>query len=400
MLLDGRPHLCRIPYVPPDSSDNSTASESAQAEQQQDLVRASDHGWKLLSDMQGTCLYYLAGWWVYSFCYNDGVNQFHPLPPNRGFPPYPPTPDPATENFRLGSFKKEQSESKEIAQNEATQSSASLPSSTDISTHLQTRGESNFLVQKLGGGTVCDLTGEPRQIEVQYHCNPNFGDRINMIKETSTCAYLMVIHTPRLCNEVAFLPPQTDKPNLITCQEIVTKDEEADWKKGKAAQASYELFKAGQEQENVQGGDKRKNPIIGGIELGGQKLVGGSPERTIKASKIARPPKAKEEKYIATLASSDGKYTTIMNEREIRKHSLKHTLDEIEDYIVQTEEWASNMRPGQPWKLDVVQTAEGQQYRGILMADDEEEKKDEHTKESEERKPDGSQEEYKEEKKP
>ena len=392
--------MCRIPHVSPEAGDNGIASESSQTEQQQDLIRASDHGWKLLSGMQGNCLYYGAGWWVYSFCYNDGVDQFHPMPPNRGVPMYPPTRDPNTEEYSLGKFPKEEREDRAIESGETSQTSQTLPPRTDMSTHLQTRGESNFLVQKLGDGTICDLTGKPREVEVQYHCNPNFGDRISMIKETATCSYLMVIHTPRLCNEVAFMPPQPDKPNLISCQEVVSKDEEEDWKRGKEAQASFELFRAGGEQEGVDSGEKRKNPIIGGIELGGHQLVGGTPERTIKASRIARPPKAKEEKYIATLASSDGKYTKIMNEAEIQKHDMKHALDEIKDYIVQTEEWANKVRPGQPWKLDVVQTAEGQQYRGILMADDEDEDSDEQPEESREKKLEGSQEEYKEEKKP
>ena len=32
---------------------------------------------------------------------------------------------------------------------------------------LVERGESRYLVQRLEGGTVCDLTGKPRRVEVQ-----------------------------------------------------------------------------------------------------------------------------------------------------------------------------------------------------------------------------------------
>lgn len=400
MMLEGRPYLCRIPHVLPETEDNST-SDAQQAEQQQELIRASDSGWKLLAGMEGNCLYSGTGWWMYSFCYGQDVLQFHPLPPMRGQPLYPPTPDPHVYNFTLGRFKRDDDKK---ANELGSGDGESTTSDTSVSTELQTRGESNFLVQKLGGGTTCDLTGEERQIEIQYHCNPNFNDRISLIKEVATCSYQMVVHTPRLCNEAAFLPPQTSKPNTIACREILGKDEEADWKKGKAAQASFELFQAQQDQAGVQDGQSRKRPVVGGIELGGQKLVGGSPERTIKASKLAQPPKMqpKEEKYIATLASSDGKQTTIMNEREIRRHELTHSLDQIEDYILQTEEWAENVRPGQPWKLDVVQTANGMEYRGILIANDgEEEEEQSKATDISDGAQEGSQEEYKQpEKKP
>ena len=372
LLLDSRPYLCRIPFVPPEVESNTTAS--TQAEQQQELIRASDHGWELLSGMQGTCLYYASGWWVYSYCSGDGVNQFHPMAPGRGYPMYPPTPDPEVFNFRLGSAKKGDTD-----QNKDVSSFAGSSEG-----QYQTRGESNYLVEKLGGGTTCDLTGEPRQVEIQYHCNPNFGDKIHMIKETATCSYLMVIHTPRLCNEVAFQPPQTDKPHLITCEEIVSRDEEADWKKGKTAQASFELFQAEEAHRDPETGNP-KRLVVGGIQFAAQNLVGGSPERTIKVGKIATPPKPKEEKYIATLASSDGKYTKIMNEQEIRRYDLKGSLEEIADYIEQTEEWAGNMRPGQPWKLDVVQTADGVQYRGILMEIEEEGNQDSKSAEGEDK---------------
>ena len=399
MVLHDRPFLCSIPQAAPEVQDNSTASDS---EGQQDLVKVSDSGSQLLEGMRGNCLYSGTGWWLYVFCYGEQISQFHPLPPARGRPPFPPTPDPSVTNFQLGRFRNSNAKPRELGTgNEEAQKL--LSSETDVSTNLQTRGESNFLVQKLGGGTQCDLTGEARQIEVQYHCNPTIGDRISMIKEVATCQYLMVIHTPRLCNEAAFLPPQVSKPNIIACREVIAKEEEEDWKKGKAAQAAYEIFKTEQEDAPPAEGQPRKLPVVGGIELGGQKLVGGSPERTIKASKLVRPPKMdpKQEKYIATLASSDGKQTTIMNEREIRKHDLTHSLEQIEDYILQTEEWAENVRPGQPWKLDVVATAQGTEYRGILIANDAEAEDDAKPTEEIEKKQEGSQEEYKQpEKKP
>jgi len=58
----------------------------------------------------------------------------------------------------------------------------------------------------MGGGTWCELIKKNRRIEVQFQCDPNGGDRIEWIKETTTCSYLMVIHTPKLCHDLAFVP--------------------------------------------------------------------------------------------------------------------------------------------------------------------------------------------------
>lgn len=55
----------------------------------------------------------------------------------------------------------------------------------------------------------------------QFHCNSLGTDRIGWIKEVSICCYLMVIYTPRLCNDVAFLPPRENRAHAIGCQEVM-----------------------------------------------------------------------------------------------------------------------------------------------------------------------------------
>jgi hypothetical protein len=58
----------------------------------------------------------------------------------------------------------------------------------------------------MGGGTWCELIKKNRRIEVQFQCDPQGGDKVAWVKETSTCSYLMVIHTAKLCNDLAFVP--------------------------------------------------------------------------------------------------------------------------------------------------------------------------------------------------
>lgn len=77
----------------------------------------------------------------------------------------------------------------------------------------------------MGGGTWCELTKKNRKIEVQFQCDPNAGDRIAWIKEVSTCSYLMVIHTAKLCNDLAFVPVtrvgEGEGVHEIVCQKVL-----------------------------------------------------------------------------------------------------------------------------------------------------------------------------------
>lgn len=186
-----------------------------------------------------------------------------------------------------------------------------------------------------------------------------------MIKETSTCSYLMVIHTPRLCNDVAFQPQQVDKPNAISCQEIVSEEGVEEWKSWKE-ELMREHMKAMEAQSELAAqiageGGKALPPaplIIGGIEVGAQQLVGGSPERTIKASNIVSGGKksGKGDQYLATLARYDGKETTVMSDKEMNKLGLSAVKDDADKYREKLMKAAAG---GVPWKLELWRTDRG-----------------------------------------
>lgn len=177
-MVKGQRYLCSIPIVPDEESQNSTVSaEEAKAEQEKELIRATDRGAELLQGMQGNCIYYVSGWWSYSFCYMAEVKQFHQLQAGRDVPIYPPMEDMSVKSFILGRYP-EQNKSdkkkgrktlgneqgtKEVDDEEAKQkeeTALSLP-------RLETKGASKYMVQHLSGGTECDLTGRDRKIEIQ-----------------------------------------------------------------------------------------------------------------------------------------------------------------------------------------------------------------------------------------
>lgn len=60
--------------------------------------------------------------------------------------------------------------------------------------------------------------------DLQYHCAETGKERVSLIKEVTTCNYVLVIETPRLCAEPAFLPVKQDAENYVTCRKIVPDD--------------------------------------------------------------------------------------------------------------------------------------------------------------------------------
>ncbi|KAF2231552.1 hypothetical protein EV356DRAFT_535386 [Viridothelium virens] len=358
MVLDSRRYLCSIPSVADfdASSNNSTASAD---ELEKELARASDRGWELLNGMKDNCLYFMSGWWSYSFCYNVGVRQFHPLPPARGVPLFPPVEDPTVPGFELGMYagsgnkaggKRERLTVDEGEEKGEVKDEGKTDTETGLA-RLETKGEVKYLVQKLSGGSTCDLTGKDRKIEVQFHCNPNSADKIGLIKEIAICSYLMVVHTPRLCNDVAFLPPQDTKANTIACKEILRHDEVDAWKERKTREAEGLLTVGEQKDDPVR-------PIIGGVEVGAKKDV-GTEDKVIEKSVLVGGGK---ETYLDTLASSDGK---TIDEKALRKLNMMSS-NELEGLKKQLQKLAK----GKGWKLDLVDTPRGRELRGVIDNED------------------------------
>jgi len=150
MRMSDRSFLCAIPIVRSPPPMNATEKELSKVEEEKELARATTRGWELLSDLEGKCLYFVSGWWSYSFCHNREVRQFHQLPPQQNNQ-WPPTEDPETQSYVLGQ-----------AAQDGTRNSGE-------GTELQATGELRYLVQKFGGGTICDLTGKERKIEIQVY---------------------------------------------------------------------------------------------------------------------------------------------------------------------------------------------------------------------------------------
>jgi len=279
LQLHNEEYLCTIPIVetPP---RNETSEAEAKAAEKKELAQASDRGSALLKELEGKCLYFVSGWWSYSFCYNAEITQFHQLPPQPGKEPIP---DPTTAKYTLGRAKGRPNRHDEWGNEVEIRNAKKVEAPK---TELQVKGDSRYLVQKMEGGTICDLTGRPRKVEVQYHCRARLPDSIGYIKEITTCSYLLVVNTPRLCDDLAFVPPKAAKTNPIVCRTVVPEEDIA-WR--------YELRERTAQLEAAEPKDSRPN--IGGIVVGagkylnkekGQVLLPATDFGKVKTEKISK----------------------------------------------------------------------------------------------------------------
>lgn len=391
-------YLCTVPVLAPPPAPNQTATELAKAEEARELARANTRGWELMSGLDHQCLYYVSGWWSYKFCYGQDIVQFHALP--SGVKGGLPTRDPNSQEYTLGRVEdqalskkkggKKQQESTDLqkevnGQQPIDDSQSPAPPNTE----LQVKGDQRFLVQRMEGGTICDLTGRERTIEIQFHCNPgSVADRIGWIKEITTCSYLMLIHTPRLCEDVAFLPPKETRAHPISCQLIVESEEELAALRLRQSIEATEAQGIGQsedeedgataeagtsEKKHKKGGSKFGGMEIGGVVIGGKQLHSsedGQPPPKLKPPRGFVPSKGTASGSIETLAKAfskaEGGKVEKMSDEDLEKLNLNP--DAVEQFRKELEKIAGE----KGWTLEVVENPGGTpEIVGIVEEDQE-----------------------------
>jgi protein OS-9 len=353
MQLDGELYLCSIPIVEPPVR-NETSEAEARAVEQKELARATDRGWELLQGLEGHCLYYGSGWWSYSFCYNSEIVQFHPLPPQAGKAAIPPQRDPSTKQYILG--KARQSQSKEDEWGNQIDVRKGKGSGERPKTELQIKGDTRYLAQKMEGGTTCDLTGKPRRIEVQYHCNPHVTDHIAYIKEIMTCSYLMVVYTPRLCNDVAFMPPPETKANEIVCHTVVSADDMEDREELRQIEAELDAMYAADTERPIN---------IGGVILGAGKWASKDGQRMPIPANFGKEPLGRTVQVIA-----EGKSKVDGGQVEQKSDAALQKMDLDPSMVNALKKQVQNLAKEKGWRIEVID-APGQIREILGVLDDE-----------------------------
>jgi protein OS-9 len=218
----------------------------------------------LLEPLGSECLYLNTGWWTYKFCYLKEISQFH-----REAVAVPASPAAAAQaqaraaaTAKVPPPKTGARSAAEAAANiaehkaavdaamaaagggtAATAASAATPA-PPMSARMQITAEfllgrlpldapaesleqlartrvvqgasweDSYVSQHYEDGTLCDLSGRPRQAETRLYCSPE-GDgetgtnslgAIRAVTESSTCQYIVTIATPLLCAHPLFRP--------------------------------------------------------------------------------------------------------------------------------------------------------------------------------------------------
>ncbi|KAJ2057287.1 Protein OS-9 [Coemansia sp. S146] len=198
--------LCQMPRV-----NDSLSEDTVPEEEGVDPVVAVKRGAELLEPLKDRCLTYAGGWWTFEYCHNQYVRQFHALGPDKSG-------NTQEIEFRLGLHSKRM----ELYDDEK----------------VRRIGRSRYLTQVWGGGTLCDMTREPRDIEIEYHCDPHGPERIAMVEEVEVCSYAMIINTPRLCADPMFYDTAASAVYDIKCQHVLA---DAEYSKVMADRAALRL---------------------------------------------------------------------------------------------------------------------------------------------------------------
>ena len=215
----------------------------------------------------------------------------------------------------------------------------------------------------------------------------------------------MLVYTPRLCSDVAFQPAQESEPHAIMCEEIVAdsvlKSIDDDISAAESSDSTAAIGEtegddvsvdeqgdayshadlsipflhdldfydgsgfdpaAHQDQEPEPEPDQapKKPPVVvvGGTTVGAKKLVGGTEGRTISKSVIVG---GGQETYVDTIASSDGR---MLSEAEMKKLRVMNVRD-----VEKIKRDLAKVAGGKGWKLDVVDTPRGREFRGVIETD-------------------------------
>ncbi|KAI9593053.1 hypothetical protein BDF19DRAFT_177215 [Syncephalis fuscata] len=238
-------YICRVPPLLAKKLNTSTPSTAEESSGSKDILidkkpkseaeleaERVQNATKLLEPMAGSCIYNNQGWWTYEFCYGKSIRQIHE--------PIDDTDEavthelgkyskriPITTNDVISgpvSFESDDTAAVDVSSNGQSESATAVSGNRDGATAPDLSGERRFLTQHWTGGSICDLTGKQRSIEVQFFCNQQEGEKISYADEPGTCRYVMIVHTPRLCQDPVFAGVQRGEADKINCQ-LVVKDE-------------------------------------------------------------------------------------------------------------------------------------------------------------------------------
>lgn len=166
--IDGESVTCQLPVVRVPLEPEAAVSEKDPN--------------SLLSTLKGVCVKMMEGAWTYEVCYFQNIRQYLETGVQKAMR--------ISHNYVLGSY--------------VTPAGDHTGTERRKMPQLMYEGKKYpYHSQWYRDGTVCDLTGRPRETELRFFCQEK-RTRIVEIDEIATCSYQINVGTPLLCSDPVF----------------------------------------------------------------------------------------------------------------------------------------------------------------------------------------------------
>jgi len=172
----------------------------------------------------------------------------------------------------------------------------------------------------------------------------------------------MVIYTPRLCNDVAFLPPRETQAHPIACREVLSASEIPAWETRKISDSERHLFQPGLNPTNQINNNPHTPIIIGGIQVGAMQHV-GTEGRRIESGQVAGGVLRVDVVARGDAKADGGKVQRLSNEDLRTLNVDPETVDRLREEL-------KSVSGGKAWRLEVVDGPGGvHELRGVVDGD-------------------------------
>lgn len=175
-------------YVRQQGSNNTSSAKKQRDELEFDKLLENNlqKGVDIILEDVKECIVFMSGYWTYNYCPEIGLSQFHGNPKTTEL------------YYMLGRSKK---------------------SSRDREFQLLYNNFDYYISEIVESGDICDITGNPRVVEIQYVCGAAADSAtIQWIKEIRTCYYEVQMVLPKLCElEVLSSNEEKKSSNPVLC---------------------------------------------------------------------------------------------------------------------------------------------------------------------------------------
>lgn len=195
----------------------------------------------LLKPLLSQCIYRLEPYWSYEYCHGKHVRQCVVMlilsKTDQVIRSSPRVLLPLTRYHEDVVTMASGEKSKKLSEHFLGYADATQATPDKATAKFMYKGKSTvYHTETFGGGDTCDLTLKPRTTEIRFVCDPNMMHAFESISETSTCNYLVIIHTSMVCSH-----PDFTAEALVTTKALCVGEQGAPVKPTRLSQLEHQL---------------------------------------------------------------------------------------------------------------------------------------------------------------